>query len=70
MSVDVTWDREKAVRLRRAYINARRQGLGEFTFDTGPTGEHVFLVDYAMYLLQYLSERLGEDLYVDRNTTK
>lgn len=50
----VSFDRQKAARLRKAYNKAREQRLETFTFDG-----KVWVTAYAKYALQYLDSVLG-----------
>jgi hypothetical protein len=49
-SKDVTFDRDRLVRLRRAYEKAKMSNKEVFTFE----GKD-YLIDYAKYLIEYLA---------------
>jgi len=55
MSTTITWDRALLEKLRIAYTRAVNAGHDEFTFQ-----DHVVVVGYAKYLIEYLDTRLSD----------
>ncbi len=55
MSTTITWDRALLEKLRIAYTRAVTAGHDEFTFQ-----DHVIVVGYAKYLIEYLDTRLSD----------
>lgn len=49
----ITWDRDLLEKFRTAYTRAVNAGHDEFTFQ-----DHVVVVGYAKYLIEYLDTRV------------
>ena len=55
MTTTITWDRDLLEKFRKLYTRAVNAGHDEFTFQ-----DHVVVVGYAKYLIEYLDTRLSD----------
>jgi len=55
VTTTITWDRDLLEKFRKLYTRAVNAGHDEFTFQ-----DHVIVVGYAKYLIEYLDTRLSD----------
>lgn len=57
MTGQIAFTPEKLEELRKAYKQAVEDGEDEFTFDG-----HLFYIEYAKYMIEYLTQRFKREL--------